>query len=80
MIPSIHQPSNPAMEAWIESGVTSADDPRIARMSKMFEPTTFAIAMSSRPRMVEITEATISGRVVPAATIVRPMARSERPA
>ena len=48
-------------------------------MLNRFEPMTLPMATSSRPRMLDTSDVTTSGSPVPAATIVRPITRSDSP-
>lgn len=58
-------------------GDKSAQSPTMTRVLKLFDPTTFPIAISGFPLTAETKLTTISGRDVPRATIVRPMTNSD---
>ena len=60
-------------------GLTVAATPRIIRMLNTLEPTTLPTAISSSFFRAATTEVTSSGRLVPIATMVRPIRFSERP-
>ena len=60
-------------------GQTKADAPKISNVLKMFDPTTFPIAMSALPCTAERKLTTISGVDVPIPTIVRPITNSLNP-
>ena len=53
--------------------------PKMPRILNRLEPITLPIATSLRPRMLDTSDATTSGKPVPAETIVRPMTRSDKP-
>ena len=69
--------SNPMPDELI--GETVAVTPRIQRMLKIFDPTTLPIAMSDCFRKAATTLVASSGRLVPAATTVRPITASDTP-
>lgn len=54
-----------------------AKNPNMTNIFIIEEPTTFPIAISGFPRRAAITDVTISGALVPIATIVRPMIDSD---
>ena len=72
--------STRAMEGGMPIGSTIDVMPRIARMLKMFDPTTLPIATSPWRLAAAATEVASSGRLVPIATIESPIAASDRPA
>lgn len=59
------------------SGAIIDDIQRITNMFMIFEPTTFPTAISGFPRLAAMIEVTISGILVPTATIVSPIRLSE---
>ena len=60
-------------------GSIVADNPKIRRILKIFEPITLPTAISLSPFFAAIIEVTNSGSDVPKATIVRPIKASLRP-
>jgi hypothetical protein len=60
-------------DLFIEIGVTKAQIPKIAARLKMFEPITFATAISFAPSKAEIKLTENSGIDVPNATTVSPI-------
>ena len=63
-----------ALSTW--SGRIQVENPRMNKILKMFEPTTFPMAMSFSPLQAATMEIISSGRLVPKAMIVRPIRRS----
>ena len=61
------------------SGAISAVTPKIINVLKIFEPTTFPIAISALPWIAESMLTTISGAEVPIPTMVTPIMNSLRP-
>ncbi len=59
------------------SGKITPATPRISRMLAMLLPRMLPMVMPASPRMLAVTLTASSGREVPNATTVRPMARSE---
>ena len=62
------------------TGEITAAAPRIRRILKIFEPTTFPTAISSSFFLAATMDVTSSGRLVPKATMVSPIRVSESPA
>ena len=60
-------------------GLSVEATPRIIRMLNTLDPTTFPTAMSSSFFLAAVTEVTSSGRLVPIATMVRPIRFSDSP-
>ena len=60
-------------------GLMIAGNPMTPRELKIFEPRTLPIAISFSPFTTLAIEAAISGRLVPIATMVRPMIKSLMP-
>ncbi len=58
-------------------GVIIALSPSIKKILAIFDPVTFAIAISVLPCRLAVTETMSSGRLVPIATMVRPMIACE---
>ena len=65
--------------ACTEMGVITAETPRMSRILNRLEPITLPMAISFCPLRAATIEVTSSGRLVPMATIVRPMSVSLRP-
>ena len=61
------------------TGAIVEEIPRIRKILKMLDPTTFPIAMSTFFLRTATIEVASSGREVPMETTVRPMTLSERP-
>ena len=62
------------------SGAIVADTPRIMSVFMRLDPTILPTAISVLPRRAARTDVTISGALVPMATMVRPMMDCESPA
>lgn len=71
-------PSNKNAEANGIGKITPAT-PKTNKILKMLEPTIFPMAISDSPLRAAITLVTNSGKLVPIATIVKPITRSETP-
>ena len=61
------------------TGAITVETPRIKNILKMFDPTTFPIAMSTFFLRTATMEVASSGREVPMETTVKPITLSERP-
>ena len=61
------------------TGYTAAESPRMRRIFPMFDPRTFPMAISEAHLIAAIQLVKNSGMLVPQATIVSPMMRSDIP-
>ena len=61
------------------NGAMLAVMPTTIKILNKFEPMTLPMAMSLRPRKLDTSEATTSGKPVPIETMVRPITRSDQP-